>query len=152
MSAHRGNLKLFSDLNFKSICFFQLVLIYKMLNSPIFNRKSNQKKTPIAFPPLPICPETSNDSKKNWTYLTNQVRYYFIHSSKRFSRVFSGFSRSHSPHSFCPRPPKFRTLAKPGRAPAAAARWDPSWTWSLFSGASPPQTAPASGSTTALQP
>uniref|UniRef100_H3D021 Microtubule crosslinking factor 2 n=1 Tax=Tetraodon nigroviridis TaxID=99883 RepID=H3D021_TETNG len=72
----------------------------RMLNSPIFNRKSNQKKTPIAFPPLPICPETSNDSKKNWTYLTNQV--------------FSGFSRSLSPHSFCPRPPK-RSFTAPDR-------------------------------------
>lgn len=48
------------------------------------------------------------------------------------------------------RPPRLRTLAKPGMAPAAA-WWDQSWTWSLSSGASPLRTAPASGSTTVLQ-
>lgn len=56
-----------------------------MLFSPNFNRKSNQKKTSFAFPPLSICPETNNDSQKNWTYLTNQVCDYFTGSYKSLS-------------------------------------------------------------------
>lgn len=50
------------------------------LDGPEVNGTANQEeKIQSAVPPLLICPELGDLTRKNWTYLTNEVSYDCIH-------------------------------------------------------------------------
>lgn len=125
------------------------------LDAPEFNGAVNQEQK-IQLPLL-IRPELRDLTGKNWIYLNNEV-----------TNLLSGIKNSHKLDAnlkiekpstaiptavfLSPRPLILWTPVKPGTVPAApaAAWWDRSWSWSLFRGATPLQTAPAFVSTTAL--